>query len=125
MKIGEEAVLTGLRYPGGPGEDGKPIEGRDFLVFVTPKIYPPEDREQAVNGKAGPGAGKKVGARRAAAEAPQTDLKALPAFGIPVPGKPVYFTSPFAPDACYVDIRGFPSGSEVQCPFTKRRFVVP
>jgi hypothetical protein len=31
-------------------------------------------------------------------------------YGIPVPNKPGFVTSPYAPDQGYVDVRGFPAG---------------
>ena len=125
MKVGQVAVFTGLRYRGGPGEGAQQIEGRDFLVFVTPKILPPEPKEVALNAKADGNAEQKPVAKRPKVEAPPMDLKALPAFGKPVPGKPGYVTSPFAPDAGYVDLRGFASGTEVRCPYTNRVFLTP
>ena len=41
-----------------------------------------------------------------------------------VPGKPGYVISPFHPDG-YVDVRGFPSGTEVKDPFSGKIFLVP
>lgn len=46
-------------------------------------------------------------------------------FGIPLPNKPGFVTSPYAPRAGYVDVRGFASGTEVKDPYTGRNFLVP
>jgi hypothetical protein len=63
---------------------------------------------------------------RAASAATDTKGKRrdLP-YGIPVPGKPGFVTSPFAPDAGVVDVRQFPSGTEVKDPYTGRMFLTP
>ena len=46
-------------------------------------------------------------------------------YGIPVPNKPGLVTSPYAPKSGYVDVRGFPSGTEVKDPFTGKVFLTP
>lgn len=46
-------------------------------------------------------------------------------FGIPLPNKPGFVTSPYAPRAGYVDVRGFASGTEVKDPYTGKNFLVP
>jgi hypothetical protein len=46
-------------------------------------------------------------------------------YGIPVPGKPGFVTSPFAPDSGYVDVTGFPPGSRVEDPYTSKIFLTP
>ena len=46
-------------------------------------------------------------------------------YGIPVPGKPGFVTSPHSPNAGYVDIRGFPPGTEVKDPYSGKVFLVP
>ncbi|CAN5541429.1 hypothetical protein BH09VER1_BH09VER1_24170 [soil metagenome] len=45
-------------------------------------------------------------------------------YGTPVPGKPGYVVSPFNQTG-YVDVRGFPPGTEVKCPYTSKVFLVP
>ena len=39
-------------------------------------------------------------------------------YGTPVPGKPGLVTSPFVSDSGYVDVTGFPPGTEVEDPYT-------
>lgn len=45
-------------------------------------------------------------------------------YGIPVPGKPHVVESPFSPGK-YIDVEGFPPGTEVKDPYTGKIFRVP
>ncbi len=46
-------------------------------------------------------------------------------YGTPVPGKAGFVTSPHAPYAGYVDVRGFAPGMEVKDPYSGKIFLVP
>jgi hypothetical protein len=46
-------------------------------------------------------------------------------YGIPVPGKQGFVTSPFSPDSGYIDVRSFPPGTEVRDPYTGKTFLTP
>lgn len=63
---------------------------------------------------------------RSAAGVPPTKRprRDLP-YGIPVPNKAGFVTSPYAPKAGFVDVRGFPSGTEVKDPYTGKTFLTP
>jgi hypothetical protein len=52
---------------------------------------------------------------------PRRDLP----YGIPVPNKQGFVTSPYAPKSGFVDVRGFPSGTEVKDPYTGKTFLTP
>jgi hypothetical protein len=56
--------------------------------------------------------------------APAAPAPSMP-YGLPVAGTPGYVKSPFAPDDGEVDVRGFPSNTEVKCPYTGEIFLVP
>jgi hypothetical protein len=60
-------------------------------------------------------------ASSAPAQRPRADLR----YGVPVPNKPGFVISPYSPNAGYVDIRGFSSGTEVKDPYTGKVFITP
>ena len=51
----------------------------------------------------------------------KSDLK----YGTPVPGKKGLVTSPFSPDAGYIDVRIFPPGTPVKDPYSGKMFLTP
>ncbi|MDQ6765593.1 MAG: hypothetical protein M3Z22_05770 [Verrucomicrobiota bacterium] len=57
--------------------------------------------------------------------APQEPRRKDVPYGVPVPGKPGFVTSPFSPSAGYVDVRDMPHGIEVKDPYTGRIFLTP
>jgi hypothetical protein len=46
-------------------------------------------------------------------------------YAIPVPNKPGFVTSPYSPKQGLVDVRGFPSGTEVKDPYSGKTFLTP
>jgi hypothetical protein len=62
---------------------------------------------------------------RLASAPPQKNSKRDIPYGIPVPNKPGFVTSPYSPKSGYVDVRGFPSGTEVKDPYSGKIFLTP
>src|SRR6266566_7057173 len=62
--------------------------------------------------------------RRASAASPAKRKQDMP-FGIPVPDKKGFVTSPYLPDGDYVDVSAFAPGTAVRDPYTGKFFRVP
>ena len=62
---------------------------------------------------------------RPASAPPTKNSKRDIPYGIPVPNRPGFVTSPYSPKAGYVDVRGFPSGTEVKDPYSGKVFLTP
>lgn len=62
---------------------------------------------------------------RPASAPPQKNSKRDIPYAIPVPNKPGFVTSPYSPKSGYVDVRGFPSGTEVKDPYSGKIFLTP
>lgn len=62
---------------------------------------------------------------RAAASAPPNNTRRDLPYAVPVPNKPGFVTSPYAPNSGLVDVRGFASGTEVKDPYTGKIFLTP
>jgi hypothetical protein len=60
-----------------------------------------------------------------ASAAPAEKAKGDMPYGIPVPGQKDMVTSPYLPEANYIDVSGFAPGSAVRDPYTGKIFRVP
>ena len=63
--------------------------------------------------------------RWAKASSIASDEKADLPYGTPVTSKPGLVTSPFAPEAGYVQVIGFPPGTAVEDPYARKIFLTP
>ena len=55
---------------------------------------------------------------------PPTSVGEIP-YAKPVPGKPGFVFSPYEQYKGYIDVRGFPPGTEVKDPYSGKSFLVP
>ena len=94
--------------------------------YPAPQEYPPQ--QQPFNPNAPPQPETTPPQEAAAPPAPTAMAtqaqKGDHPYGIPVPGKPHVVESPFSPGK-YVDVEGFPPGTEVKDPYTGKIFLVP
>jgi hypothetical protein len=91
-----------------------------------PEAYPPQQQPFNPNGPVqAESAPREEGpASPVPTAAPTKVAKGDYPYGIPVPGKPHLVESPFSPGK-YVDVEGFPPGTEVKDPYTHKIFLVP
>lgn len=89
------------------------------------KKTPPSDSSAGSLQTPMPPGPDKLDTRWAKAGSVASDEKKNLPYGTPVPGKPGLVTSPFAPDAGYVQVLGFPPGTPVEDPYTGKVFLTP
>jgi len=79
----------------------------------------------AVGSRAGEGAAAAGTTEPQTVADPASAQKTKTPWGKPVPGRRGFVTSPHAPEKGYIDVRGFPTGTEVKCPYSGKTFLVP
>ena len=101
------------KKPGGGWHPPKPVE--PSAPVEEPKVDPtaPKPTTQETPIPSGP-----------AVPEPPKQVGELP-YAKAVAGKPGFVTSPYDPYKGYIDVRGFPPGTEVKDPYSGKTFLLP
>jgi hypothetical protein len=120
------ALLTALFISSCEDVDQPPsrVRHRAAQYPVRPQEYPPQQQPFNPNAPPPPSPSTEATAAPMPSAAPTKTAKGDHPYGIPVPGKPHVVESPFSPGK-YVDVEGFPPGTEVKDPYTGKIFLVP
>jgi len=122
------ALLTAF-FVASCSEEPPPQSSRHHAASYPPnqpEEYPPQQQPFNPNGPVQPQASprEEVATTPVPTAAATKVAKGDYPYGIPVPGKPHLVESPFSPGK-YVDVEGFPPGTEVKDPYTDKIFLVP
>ncbi len=126
-KVANERLGERIMSPALDGTNTTKVIPRSLYIFVTARlIHAGSNPSSSSTLSTSPGGGPSFVV--VPSSAPNTP--AVPASGsalpaTPVPNKPGFMTSPYALSAGNVDVRGFPPGTEVKCPYTGKMFLVP
>ncbi len=111
---GQTVVFQGIAAAEQVKDFELPSAGRQLLLLVRAKLVKPIEAPPSPERRLE--APPAVAPPAASAEMPNA---------IPVERKPGYVVSPHAPQAGYIDVRGFPAGTEVKCPYSGKFFRIP
>lgn len=129
MKFSFSLVLLAAFLLASCGEEQPPQPTRHRVANYPPapsQEYPPPQQPFNPNGPVQPSGPPttETAVPRPPTAAPTRVAKGDYPYGIPVPGKPHLVESPYSPGK-YVDVEGFPPGTEVKDPYTDKIFLVP
>ncbi len=109
---GQTVLLGSVQLEVGTDGKGNPRTERNvLLVALTAHIINGD-----TSGKASPSATPAPREQPADSKLPDA---------VPVPGKPGFVTSPYAPDQGMIDVQGYEKGTEVKDPYSGKIFLVP
>jgi hypothetical protein len=103
-----------------PGSSLPPLSSQ---TTVDPNL-PPEEQGPPTTAVTNPATAPETKPPPPVPAQPPAKVGEIP-YAKPVPGKPGFVFSPYDQYKGYIDVRGFPPGTEVKDPYSQKSFLVP